>query len=326
MILSTELQDWLADPARQRGTKQAIDRFAAQWNAGPVNQRFQSSMAELTDRRAETIAGAIEALFADDAWVDTLIEGLASELRLDPYFEPPFRHVNTDIHTGLVVFEDDNVSIAVGVSRAAQLATKKSGERSALSVAFSGQFSVFKFAKAGNARISLWEAPPITADFTAADAGLCRRIRERQVFDGDILRIDGRYQSFIIDHAKSNLLILQATIKPDRAPLSVEYDFATRAYVGCSAADDSASRIQLITTLLRKLGHDAAFPTIAGFLNHPNFFMRWHVMKELLGLDAAAALPHLRKMAADDPHPETRRAAGSVLSRVESAVAIRKAA
>ena len=40
-------------------------------------------------------------------------------------------------------------------------------------------------------------------------------------------------------------------------------------------------------------------------------------MKELLGLDAAAALPHLKRMAATDPHPDPRRAARAVLDRLE---------
>ncbi len=303
-----------------------MESFATRWNHGWVNRRFAAATANLPDRRAETVAGAVQTLFADDAWVAALIDGLAAQLRRDPYFEPPFRDIKSDIHSGLVIYEDDNVSIGAGVSRAAQLAAKKSGKRGRLSIAFSGQLTLFKFVKAGSARISLWEAPLITADFTAANAGRCVRTGERSLADGEILVIDGRRQGFIVEHALRNLVILQATVKPDRAPLSVEYDSATHAYVGCCAADDSASRIQMISTLLRKLGHEAAFPAIAGFLDHHNFFVRWHVMRELLGLDAAAALPYLRTMAAGDPHPETRRAAASVLNRVEDAVAGRKAA
>ena len=49
--------------------------------------------------------------------------------------------------------------------------------------------------------------------------------------------------------------------------------------------------------------------------------MRWHVMRELLGIDAEAALPHLKRMAARDPHPDVRRAARSVLDRLAGAPA-----
>jgi hypothetical protein len=46
-------------------------------------------------------------------------------------------------------------------------------------------------------------------------------------------------------------------------------------------------------------------------------------MRELLGLDAEAALPHLRKMAASDPHRETRRAARQALERVDASLSLR---
>jgi hypothetical protein len=177
---------------------------------------------------------------------------------------------------------------------------------------------VLKFVKAGGARISLWEAPPITAGFSARTAGRCVRTGERQLADGDILTIDGRHQGYVIEQARANLLILQAEIALDAAPLSVEYDSATFAYVGCSAARDGASRLQMIATLLRKLGSEAAFPALAECLDHPDFFVRWHVMRELLGMDAGAALPHLKRMAARDPHEDVRRAARSVLDRLQA--------
>ena len=283
-------------------------------------------MATLDTPDAEDVTAIIANLFADDFWIDTLVGDLAAALRDDPYFEPPFRHISSDIHSGLVVFEDDHVSIAAGVTRASQLAAKKMAGLGPRSIAFSGQLSLFKFVKSGGARLSFWECPTITDDFSAARAGQCIRTGERTIADGEIVIVDGRCASFVIDHAAANLLVLQASVKPDRAPLAVEYDSESHAYVGCSAADDSASRIQMISTLLRKLDCGAAFPAIEAFLDHRNFFVRWHVMKELLGLDAAAALPHLKRMAARDPHPEARRAARAVLDGIESGQAVRKAA
>jgi hypothetical protein len=250
--------------------------------------------------------------------VDAVIDQLAEQLRRDPFFDPPFSAINSDVHTGLVLFEDMRVSVAAGVTRVADLAAKKTAKRGATSVGFSGRVSVLKFVRAGGARISLWEAPPITAQFTASDAGQCVRTGERHLADGDILTIDGRRQGYVIEQARANLFVIQAEINLDQAPVSVEYDSATRAYVGCSATGDGSSRIQMITTLLRKLGCEASFPVLAGFLDHQDFFVRWHVMRELLGIDAEAALPHLKRMAARDSHPDVRRAARSVLDRLQA--------
>jgi len=311
-------QNWLADPGAQRRMRQAAGGFAAQWNCGATHRRFDEAMASLPEQSVDAVVEAIRTLFADDIWVDSLIEGLADQLRADPFFDPPFRAINSDIHNGLIVFEDERVSIAAGVVTVTQLAGKKSAKRGATSVGFSGRVSVIKFAKAGGARIGFWEAPRITAGFSAAQAGRCRHTGSRDIADGDILVIDGRHQSYVIEHASANLVMLQAEINLDQAPLGVEYDSASRTYVGCSANGDGASRIQMITTLLRKLDRAGAFEAVADFRDHPDFFVRWHVMKELLGIDAAAALPHLKHMAARDPHPEARRAARQVLDRLEA--------
>jgi len=326
MIIGNELRTWAADRNLQHRTRVAADKFALEWGQGPVHRRFTDAMAALPERSAEAVAHAVRILFADDDWVDALLEGLSEAMHRDPFFDPPFRHLSSDIHTGLVVFEDDNVSIAAGVSRVAQLAAKKNGRRGAMSIAFTGQVGVLKFVKAGGARLSFWEAPEIDADFSAAHAGHCVRAGERDIEDGEILLIDGRREGFVIEHASANLVILQATVKPGQAPLNVEYDAENHGFVGCSAADDSASRIQMISTLVRKLGGDGAFGAVLAFIDHPNFFVRWHIMRELLGIDAEAALPHLKRMAARDPHPETRRAARIVLDGFEAQTARGKAA
>jgi hypothetical protein len=262
MTAERDFQDWLADRTRQRRTRRAVDDYARDWGVGPVHRRFDRAIAALPAQTAEAVADTVRALFADDGWVDALIDSLAVSLRGDPFFEPPFRTINTDIHGGLLVFEDERVSIAAGVTRATQLAAKKNAKRGATSIGFTGQLTVFKFVKAGAAFISCWEAPRITAGFTAASAGRCRRTGERALADGEILVVDGRRQSFVIEHARSNIVLLQAAIALDQAPLSVEYDSASLGYVGCSATGDSASRIQIIATLLRKLDCEAAFPAI----------------------------------------------------------------
>ena len=319
MIVGEELKAWTRDRAAQRATQADVDRFGHDWGQGPIHRNFDAAMAALpASATAEEVAEVVGGLFADDAWVDELVASLARKMLADPFFDPPFRNLNTDVSSGLLVFEDERVSIAVSVTSALQLAARKDRPRGPTSVGFSGQVNVLKFVKAGGAALSFWEAPTIDAGFSATNAGTCRRTGEREVRDGEILVLDGRCQSYVIEALRGSLVLLQATIATGQAPLSVEYDSATGAYLGCSATGDTSSRIQMITTLLRKLGHADAFPVIAAFLDHPDFFVRWHVMKELLGLDVQAALPHLKRMAASDPHPDPRRAARLVLDRLEA--------
>jgi hypothetical protein len=314
---SQRLDDWLVSRAAQRRTQERIDRCGESWSRGAVHQGFDAAMAALPRESAEAVAEAVSALFANESWLDTLIDTLAAALSGDPFFEPPFPALHTELHHGLVIYQDRRVMIAAGATGIGELAARKSARRPATSVGLTGRLAVFKFLKAGDASVSLWEAPPLGPDFSAASAGRCVRVGERRLCDGDLIVMDGRRQSFVVEQAKSSLVLLQAEIMLDQSPVRIEFDSATGQYVGCSANDDGSSRIQMLTTLLRKLDAPQAFAAIADFLEHQDFFVRWHAMRELLGIDLEAALPHLRAMAARDAHAEPRRAARALLDRIE---------
>jgi HEAT repeat protein len=70
----------------------------------------------------------------------------------------------------------------------------------------------------------------------------------------------------------------------------------------------------MMVSLLRALGRDDVFPLFEEALASPHFYTRWHVMREMLAMDAEAALPSLRRMAAEDPHPDIRAAAQQTLA------------
>ena len=69
----------------------------------------------------------------------------------------------------------------------------------------------------------------------------------------------------------------------------------------------------MMVSLLRTMEREDSVPLLEEALASPHFYTRWHVMRELLALDAEAAHPHLRRMAEADPHPEVRAAARQTL-------------
>ncbi|MGQ0660618.1 HEAT repeat domain-containing protein [Sphingosinicella sp.] len=326
MIIDAELRGWLDDRVAHRTMDAAARRFAHDWSGSSPHLDFDAVMAALGEADAETFAEAARALLADEAWVDALVARLAAEMRTNACFEPPFRALRSDIHSGLLVYEDDHLTIAAGVSRLSPLAERKQIGKGKGSIQFSGQIGVLRFLKAGGLSLAFWECDPIDAGFSAASAGECWPVGARRIADGETIIVDGRHQSYIIEQAAANFIVLQANLKTGQAPVSVEYDAGTRCFIGCSAVDEGDCRIQMVATLARTLGHEEAFAAIAGFLDHPSFFVRWHAMKELLGIDLATTLPHLKRMAARDPHPDPRAAARMVLDRIEYAPGPRKAA
>lgn len=316
MIAGEELTHWLADPDRQMETAERIHAFGRRLRMeGPLAE-FEQELSGLPAGDADSILAAASRFLEDGNRVDAPIAALIGEARSDPFFRPPLRRVHGPVHLGLLLLDCAALSLLVAVTTPDALAAKRLARRGPASITFGGQRSLFKFVKAGGAIISFWEAPAIDTGFTMAGSGRCRRVGRRRIADGELIPLDGRTQSFVIDHAESEMLFVQALTPAGAAPLSVEYDSDSLAFAAASSADEMASRIQMMTSLLRLMDRTDSAHLIERVLRHPHFHVRWHAMREFLALDADLALPALREMAAADPHPEVRAAAAQTLGLV----------
>lgn len=312
MFTTSLLDEWLSDPARQAVTQERVVAFSNRWLQHPLYTDTERQLTEANGSLDAVIAAARVFLQRDDD-ITALIDDLIAEAANDPFFSPPFSTPRTDLSTGIVLFESKALDITLNVISADALAAKKIANRGQGTIGFPGIVTVYRYLKSGDALLSLWEAPEAGPDFSAGTGTGPRMTGKRQVKDGEIWMIDGRRESFIIEHASADIVQLQAQVKIDSAPLSVEYDVETGAFAGATATNEVSSRVQMMVTLLRLMGRDDTTPLIEHFLTNQPFFTRWHLMREFLALDAEAALPHLRRLAIEDPHEEVRDAARQTL-------------
>ena len=280
----------------------------------PLLVDFKRQLDALPNKTAADVSVAAQAFLTRTGEIAGLLQEMIAGAAVDPFFRPPVAQMRSDISSGLLLFDDPSVAIGVAVMRAEDIAAKKSGAHGPASITFTGLDTLYKFIEAGGATLSFWKAPPAGADFIADPRLRCRCVGARTIRDGEIVAIDGGSQSFVIEHASSSIVHIQAAIRVGAAPLAVEYDSRTLGLVGASSTDEAASRIQMMVSLLRVMDRADAAPLIAKFLEGTPFYTRWHIMRELLALDAEAALPSLRHMAETDPHPELRAAARQVLA------------
>jgi HEAT repeats len=313
MIAGAALAAWLADRDGQKRSLAAVEAMASDWSLHPLMTGLERRLSLLPERNAAAVLDAARAFMdREDDIAEMMAQSIAAS-RADPFFRPPMHPISSEIHTGLLLYHHPDLSIAMGVSGVDMLAAKKAGPRGATSIGFTGLTGLFRYIKAGGATLSFWEAPPITDGFLASQAGKCRCTGRRRIEDGEEIVIDGRYQSFIIEHAETDILYFQAMVGVEAAPLTAEYDSKTLAFIGASSTDEASSRVQMMVSLLRMMERDDAVPLIVKALDSPHFYTRWHIMRELVAMDAEAALPPLRRMAAHDPHPEVRAAARQTL-------------
>jgi hypothetical protein len=313
MIANPALAAWLADRGAHNRSIGRIEDFARHWGRQPLMTEIERQLAALPKRTTAAVVEVARNFIGKDAEFALMMEALIASSAGDPFFRPPFAPVSSEIQTGLLLFHGADLSISLGTIGVDLLAAKKSGTREATSINFSGVTALYRYLKAGGATISFWEAPPITDDFVASRAGKCRLVGRRRIEDGEEILVDGRYEGFVIEHAASDMVYFSALIRPGAAPLAAEYDSKSLSFIGASSTDEVSSRVQMMVSVLRTMERDDALPLIEESLSSPNFYTRWHIMRELLAMDADAALPALRRMAAGDPHPEVRAAAQQTL-------------
>jgi hypothetical protein len=313
MIASDRLAAWLGDRGRQAATTAAMTDFLRDWHGEGALANVRAELTGLVAPQRHEVVELARRLF-DRLPVADVVEALIARCRADPFFLPPLHLLTSEVHSGLLLFHHEHLSVGLGVTGLDLLAAKKTFRRGGASIAFTGVSNLFRYIKAGDALLSFWEAPRITGGFRAEQAGECRLIERRRIQDGEEFLIDGSRESFVIEHAAGDIVYLQATVQTGAAPLIVEYDSDSLQFVNASSADEASSRVQMMATLLREMDREDAVPVLRELLGTPHFYTRWHMMREMLALDADAALPDLQLMAACDPHPEVRAAAARTLT------------
>lgn len=313
MIPGAALTAWLSDGEAQQRTNDKIHDAAREWSAAPPVARLYQDIAEASPRTPATMF-AIARRFMDDAeGMEAALRTLIATCRADPFFRPPFHPIASEIQDSLLLCFHRDLFISLGVTGVDLLASKKTARNGPASINFSGFPTLMRFVKAGGSTLSFWEAPAISDDFVVSQAGRCRLVGRRRIEDGEEFVVDGRYQSFVIEHSTSDIVFFQAVARAGCAPVAVEYDSDTLECIGASSTDEASSRLQMMVSLVRAMGRSDAFPLLEEALGSPQFYTRWHVMREMLALDPQAALPSLRRMAAHDPHPDVRATAEQTL-------------
>lgn len=287
---------------------------AARFRESPPYRALEAAFASQDAADAEQAAATV---LADAAWVGALLEPLVAALAQDPWFEPSFRVARDGLRIGTVLFENPAVSIAATVLSADALAALPPPR----TVVVPGRLTLTRYVQAGQARLRLWDADPMRADFSADTAAPCRAAADLVLSDGAVVRIDGRRQAHVIADATRDVVTLNATIRAATAPYAREYAVDGGALVRIATNDDRAARTQMLLSYLRLAARPAATARFAEATHDPAFFLRWAAMREWLATDTVAALPRLREMAAADPNAEIRAAADATLALVAERIA-----
>jgi hypothetical protein len=314
MIAGEELAAWLGSRRAQGDTTEKMKLVASRLRRMPALRRLCGALEGARHEGADAVLALAEAFVSSAGAISEILSALIAAATDDPYFRPHFGLVASEVHSGLLLVDHPALSLTLGLMSADSIAAKRAERTGGGSLTFNGRRMALHCIKGGGATLSLWEAPRIGAGFTADSSGLCRCVERLRLEDGQKLDIDGRTVTFIVEAAEHDIVFVSAETSLESAPLSVEYDWQSRRFVGASSTDEASSRTQMMLSLLRIMDRRDAVPLFPEMLRSGHFYARWQAMREFLALDAGAALPHLREMAAADPHREVRQAAAQTLA------------
>ena len=219
----------------------------------------------------------------------------------------------SEIQAGLLLVDRPLLSVYLSIASATGIAEKRLDRSGPASIAFTGRRSIYRFLRAGEAILSLWEAPDIEPGFSAETSGSCRLLERRAVSDGDLLELDGRRHGFVIEYARSDIVYLQASTPAGSAPLTVKYDLRTLRFAGAQQqrrAELPNPADALSASDHGPAGFGAVLPRDG---ERPALFRPLARHARVPGARCRAGLACLRDMAERDPHPEVRAAARSTL-------------
>ncbi len=306
----------LPDRAARAASRASAFAFGAAWREATPIAGLTRSLDALDRPGARQVAALVRPLLADASWLAGAVAALVAEAARDPWFEPPLAPVRSDVQAGLTLYAGRHAAIGLGVGALDRLAAKKRSGGGG-SIGFPGCATMLRALDGGGATLSLWRGGWRDGEMAA----VCEPAGRMRLRDGELFELDAGI-SFLVEHARRDMVLLHATIFADTAPTSCEYDRATLTLRATGAASERASRTQMLTSLLGAIGRDDA-PAFEAASRAPQAHVRWHAMREWLALDADAAAARLAEIAATDPDAELRALAAETMALIDGPAACR---
>jgi hypothetical protein len=288
--------------------------LAARWRAA---DEAPAGLAAALDAVAQADPDAaiahLRPWLTETHWLDARLADALALLAANPFARPPLRiGGGAGGPGGIILAERGAIRLSL------QLLPFETGASPPATALFVPGRAAIRILAAGGAGLTLHHVAVTGAEeagaFTASLAAPCRSETPRRLVTGEMFDRDTARTSFTIAGATGDVLLLELAVQPASPLPTRAYDLASGRLAHVSASRRDSSFRQMALALLREMGRREAVPLFVEATRSEDFAARWSAMRDLVALDPAAARPRLAEMAADDRHPEVRRAAAATLA------------
>jgi hypothetical protein len=256
--------------------------------------------AEAADDEAEAIA-ALMPLFLDLGWLHALAVSATRSLSADPCHLFGLTAMTSGPLQQLIFASGPRASVTLGTLG------RIDAPRAPSTHSFVGNHSLLRLLSADplDGRLALLSHRTATC-----------RDRAIRVVPDRLYAMDERRRVLWIAPPERQALFLRARVRSRPAPLVGTYRLGENRPHSLANGDDGLARSLALVEVLRVLGAPPPMEALRSLLPRAHGAQRWQIMREMLALDTADALPDLGGMAAHDGDPALRGAAQRILSRL----------
>jgi len=250
-----------------------------------------------------------------------LFDLFAHELELyqkHALYATPVSNFSTGALSSIYIFDGANVRLSLASILPTNLIfnkTKKTTKGKGFTVI--GYDTVLKFIKSKNTVIEAYEMDQNSEKIEGIPTRLSSAPQIHNLRSGDSLYLPGGQQAMTFISIDGPVTYLDLSVKHTRIPAFPQYRADTKELHGLQCASVESSRLQVMSVALKSMQKQQSVSTLEKLLEHHDYHVRWHVVREIYGISTEAAQPHLRKMAKNDASSQIREAAAIALADIE---------
>lgn len=312
-------QEMLRDPAYVAATVEKARALG-------VYYRDESGIAELERQvvgfgdDAPASFDAVEAFFSLDR-VRMILAAERAAFADTSTYSSRFQGFSTASQTAMSVARARNfIALLVALDPQMLKLGKRRVTGDERSMSFSGTPFSLKLLR-GTLPVRQWRMP-VCDDTTDLAATGHRAWPEtpRVMHEGDVLRV-GSFETVEYLAGGTPALVLITQMSNGTSPMAMTCDADSGRVRAVQAVGQAPSRLQMLASVVRMFDRHDGWEAVRELLDHPLHFVRWHALRELIGLDAGRALPDILRLMETDPQPAVRRGARTALAMVNAHLA-----
>jgi len=313
MIYNPRIEQFLSSNCALETTKCRIEKSRSALNGIGLISSLRDVLLDNVSPNAARIKSACREY--GDACIHKIIEEFGVNITSDSFFVFPMQGHSTEFAQRIVIESNTEFDASIDIIDAHSLKRYKQKSKENLQargIPFYGRKTYTYVLRSSGLRISHWahDANMVELRDTA-----CYPEGMTSPSDGCLIEKAGN-RTFMFESADSNAILITIEIKREPYPAQLIFSALDKKLKFQNPADEVDSRVQLMLSLLSRMGCRKAIPLMKTFLFHPRHYLRWHAMQAILALDALEVLENLQTMAEEDESAEVRRAANQTLAMI----------